>query len=111
MSRSIASAIAVATLLAVGITSHVGSAEAAQSRTMKSYKSAKFNKAAIARSVRRQAKRKGVRLSRRQVNAAVNRAIGGFKSNGPGVQKIIIRINTKRLDICIATGRHRGACG
>ena len=111
MKLPIAAAIAFAALAAGGTTIGADLANAAKLSGAKSYKVAKFDRGAIARSVRRQARIRGLKLSPRQVNTAVNRAIGGFKSNGPGVQKIKIRILTKRLDICIATGRHHGQCG
>jgi hypothetical protein len=111
MKLSIAAAVAFATVATVGLSATAPSAEAAKLAAAKSYKVAKFDRRAIARNVRRQARANGIRLSPRQVNTAVSQAIGGFKSNGPGVQKIKIRILTKRLDICIATGRHRGQCG
>ena len=111
MKLSIATALAFATMLATGITAGAETSQAAYLSTSAKVHKASIDRRAVARYVRKQARAKGMKLSPRQVNAAVNQAIGGFKSNGPGVQKIIIRINTRRFDICIATGRHRGQCG
>lgn len=111
MKRPIAAVVAFAAIATVGLSAATPSADAAKFSTAKHHTIAKFDRRAIARNVRRQARAKGIRLTPRQVNAAVNQAIGGFKSNGPGVQKIKIRILTRRLDICIATGRHTGQCG
>lgn len=111
MKLSIATAMAFATLVTTGLTFGVATSQAAKLGNTAKIKKASIDRRAVARYVRKQARAKGMKLSPRQVNAAVNQAVGGFKSNGPGVQKIIIRINTRRLDICIATGRHRGQCG
>ena len=111
MKLSIATAMAFATLMTAGLTAGVATSHAAKLATASKTQKASIDRQAVARYVRKQARAKGMKLSPRQVNAAVNQAIGGFKSNGPGVQKIIIRINTRRFDICIATGRHRGQCG
>ncbi len=111
MKLSIATAMAFATLVTTGLTAGVETSHAAKLGAATKIQKTGIDRRAVARNVRKQARAKGMKLSPRQVNAAVSQAIGGFKSNGPGVQKIIIRINTRRLDICIATGRHRGQCG
>ena len=111
MNFSIATAITLSTLAATVLTAGVETSQAAKLGNAKNYQTASFNRRSIAQSVRKQARSKGLKPSSRQVNATINQAIGGFKSNGPGVQKIIIRINTRQFDICVATGRHRGQCG
>lgn len=64
----------------------------------------------IARLVRSEAGRKGVRLSEAEVQAATARAIGRLKTQPPGPQPLIIHIVFKNFTICISTGKHKGYC-
>ncbi len=60
--------------------------------------------------IRRQALKQGVKLSAREVNAAVHHATNQLKSNGRDPLKGIIHLKFKRFTICISWGKDKGYC-
>ncbi len=64
----------------------------------------------VAAQIRSQARKKGIRLSSREVNTAAHGAINRLRAKGRGPQKGIIHLKFKRFTICIAWGKDKGHC-
>ena len=116
ITKPFATAFILATLAAVSIGPAHSKAKSGLSLKSKqaiavNLTSSRISRPALKSKIRRAALRKGVKLSRAQLNRATHRAMNQFNSNGKGPQKGKIHILLGKLEICLAWGKDKGTCG